>query len=413
MIEPYSINRIPSYHPEVSRLTEDPIESLGSEATSSTSEDISSAPSSSRSSPEAISDILPEEIVSSSSTSPDPSLTPVTAPNTPLHRQLAAIVQRAITRNNRSQQILNEKANFKKNYDSFVNQIGKDSVGPPPPSYYREGMRLLGDKILSPVKKNEPNVSKVDLMINPHAYFSKSDLKTLRALQSFLLNKITTGPRNGPLHENDWWALEHLPCITPDETGRNSLIETAAAFKDVLTKDLPLHLLRLELKAADQNLAETSAEQFYSMQRDYNDPYYKSRWETAFDLEMFGLFNDTIEIIKNNQADIASIIRKWGVAYIQKQGAFSTDKHDTTSQIRNDARATNKIAVPKKSVQTKYQEEYRDLSSLRQKLEKIHDNLFVVASNVFGGLTQKNTSPYARDEFTAGVSVPKADPTAR
>ncbi len=393
MIEPHFTGRIPSYHPEFNRLPKETIESSGSEPTSSmsTSEDLSSTPATSRSSPAAATDSFPEEIVSSSLTSSDSSLAPATVPNTPLHRQLAAIVQRVIMRNNPSQQLSKEKANFKKKYDSFVDQIGKDSVAPPPPPYYQKGMRLLGDKILSPAaRKNGSNVSKADLMMNPHAYFSKSDLKVLKALQSFLLNRITTDPRNRPLHENDWWALEHLPCVTMDETSRNSLIETAADFKDVLTKDSPLHLLRLELKAADQILARTSKERFYSIQRDYNDPYYKSRWETACDLETLGSINDTIEAIKNNQADIASLFRKWDLAYVQKQAPSSADKHDTTNQVTNDGRAGSKITAPKKSVQAKYQEEYRSLSSLRQKLENIHDNLFIIASNVFGKLVKKS-----------------------
>ncbi|PWU08352.1 MAG: hypothetical protein C5B47_04820 [Verrucomicrobia bacterium] len=387
MIEP-SLIRIPSSHPEFARLPEEFSERA--EPSSSTSEDLSSStPPSLHSSPVDATDSFPEEIVSSSLRSSSPSLTPVTVSDTALHRRLAAVVQRMITRNHRTQQALTEKANFKKNYNSFVDQIGKDRASSP--LYYQEGMRLLGDKLLSPVGKTE--ISKVDLITNPQAYFSKSDLKVLKALQSFLLNKIVTGPRNRPLHENDWWALERLPGITMDETTRNSLLNIAVDFEDVLTKNLPLHLLRYELKSADQTLAPTSKEPFYSVRKDYNDPAYKSRWETACDSEMFHSINETIEMIRNNQADLASLFRKWDLAYVRKQTLPTATKHDTTNHLANSGNVSGNAVVPEKSVQTKYQKEYRDLSALRQRLEKMHDDLFVLASRGLGKLVKKMHSP--------------------
>lgn len=366
------------YHSEFNRVPEEPRKPVELAIHSERSADLPSTSSTTPSSVETV-DTFPEEKFSSSSVSSNEPLpiAPETAPNTPRLRQLVA----RIMGNSRQDRILKDRENFRKSYNSFVQNIGKNT-DLPPPAYYAKGMRLLGDKILA----SGSFVTKAELMRNPSSYFSKSDLDVLRQLQGYLLNPI---PGQSPLHEYDWWALSRILCVTPNKENRDHLIQTAADFKEILSKGQPLHNLRLDLKEADQAQAHTSSHPYYSIPRDYGDVYYKSRWETACDLEIFAPINDSIERITNDQAYIAAQFRKWDMDYLRRKAPSLSNEHDTTDRLNNgDGKIPPK--APKKSIQLKYQKEYQYLSATRQTLEKIHDDLFQLASKVFGELAKSS-----------------------
>ncbi len=367
------LSRLPEMEP-ILRPTEENVElSSLSEHTESVSED--TLPSSSLPSESIMSDFQ-EHTFSSISAKDLPVISIDAVSETPQNQNLRNLIRRFMTRKTEREAIMQEREDFKKNYHSYVTNIGEKGT---PPSFYKESMELLGKKVLSPLSKphSEP-LSKRELMTHP-SYFSHQERNTLKDLQEYLLSKV----EKDPLNENEWWALEQTLCITLSPEDRNMLSRQALQYPSTLlmNKALPLSSWRASLKIAEKASPEVS-----------RDTSLRSEWEQTCDQSILTPINDTTERIKNQQIEIMQFIKQNDAAYLRKTlGHAPSGINDMTPNLNNDSGGATSLAYKNKNLdkaarlkRNKVQKENAYYSDTRKTLEDLSDRLVREAGSAFG-----------------------------